>query len=594
MFYVVINEKGGAERREAFDKPVVTVGRVQDNDLTLAKGNVSKRHCRIEWADGRFIVTDEDSTNGTYVNRRRITAPTIVREGDRIYVGDFVLRVETTPSTDGSLEVPPLTPVPVPVLAQVLPHSTDSEGDATFSRPSVTTESSRATMGHTPNKPVGRTDVVSAFPLSSNELLVGAPASSASGAGGGERAAARTLIEEVWQRLEPKALERVIDAETSDRISRILTEQVQQLASNGHVLTAAATEHAVQLARSELLGLGPLEVWLDDPRVTEILVAGVRRLQINKDGVLQAATPFCHAESVEWALARLCRQSGSELRDQEQVVQRHIHAQGLRLDAARSVIAPGGALLRLSRPEVTAVGLDDLVHVGTLSRAMATFLKHCCLARLNILVVGKPHSGYQDVMNALAGVLESPLAWLSWASENSRPPAGIDAHLVRCSAADVGEVLGLLSNMGHRVIAPNPRPDAVPALITAVTRGLDGLVIGQAGSSTSTTLTHWSHQLATPQVGAGDAHRLLTRALDVVIEVARLGDGRSRVLRVAELRHRDGALRDIFDFVVERTASGGSIEGHFRGVGEPPELLTTLRARGVVLDDSLFLRPPSE
>lgn len=590
MFYVVIIEKGGAERREAFDKAVVTVGRVQDNDLTLAKGNVSKRHCRIELTDGRFIVTDEDSTNGTYVNRRRITAPTIVREGDRIYVGDFILRVETTPSTDGSLEVPPLTPVPVPVMAQVLPHSTETDADSDFPRPSATTESSRSSA-HSPNKTVRRTDVVSAFPMSSNELLVGGPVSTA---GSGERAAARTLIEEVWQRLEPKALERVIDAETSDRIARILAEQVQQLGSHGHALTAAATEHAVQLARSELLGLGPLEVWLDDPRVTELLVAGVRRLQVNKDGVLQTATPFCHPEAVEWALARLCRQSGSELRDQERVLQRYIDAQGLRLDAARSTVAPGGTLLRLSRTEVTAIGLDDLVHVGTLSRAMATFLKHCCLARLNILVVGKPHSGYQEVMNALAAVSEPPLAWLSWVGENSRPPAGIDAHLVSCSPSDVADVLGLLLNMGHRVIAPNPRSEAIPELITAVTRGLDGLLIGQGGSSTTTTLTHWSHQLATPRVGAADAYRLLTRALDVVIEVARLGDGRSRVLRVAELRHRDGAIRDIFDFVVERTASGGSIEGHFRGVGEPPELLTTLRARGVVLDDSLFLRPPSE
>src|SRR5689334_16842645 len=60
----------------------------------LPKGNVSKRHARLLYRDGRFIVTDLNSTNGTYVNRRRITQATIVREGDRIYVGDFVLRIE--------------------------------------------------------------------------------------------------------------------------------------------------------------------------------------------------------------------------------------------------------------------------------------------------------------------------------------------------------------------------------------------------------------------------------------------------------------------------------------------------------------------
>src|SRR4051812_11917097 len=70
----------------------------------LPKGNVSKRHARLLYRDGRFIVTDLNSTNGTYVNRRRITQATIVREGDRIYVGDFVLRIEL-PAGEGDVAV---------------------------------------------------------------------------------------------------------------------------------------------------------------------------------------------------------------------------------------------------------------------------------------------------------------------------------------------------------------------------------------------------------------------------------------------------------------------------------------------------------
>ena len=93
-YSIVVHEKGGAERREAFESAEITVGRVQGNDLMLPKGNVSKRHARLLYRDGRFIVTDLNSTNGTYVNRRRITQATIVREGDRIYIGDFVLRIE--------------------------------------------------------------------------------------------------------------------------------------------------------------------------------------------------------------------------------------------------------------------------------------------------------------------------------------------------------------------------------------------------------------------------------------------------------------------------------------------------------------------
>ena len=73
MFTVVITEKGGAQRKLEFDKPEVTIGRVQGNDIILPKGNVSKRHSRIVLKDNRFIVDDLKSTNGTYVNGRKIT-----------------------------------------------------------------------------------------------------------------------------------------------------------------------------------------------------------------------------------------------------------------------------------------------------------------------------------------------------------------------------------------------------------------------------------------------------------------------------------------------------------------------------------------
>src|ERR1700733_8315757 len=94
MFSIIISEKGGAERRETYDRTEINVGRVQGNDLMLPKGNVSKRHARLLFRDGRFIVTDLKSTNGTYVNGRKIAQATIVREGDKIYIGDFVLRIE--------------------------------------------------------------------------------------------------------------------------------------------------------------------------------------------------------------------------------------------------------------------------------------------------------------------------------------------------------------------------------------------------------------------------------------------------------------------------------------------------------------------
>jgi pilus assembly protein CpaF len=120
MFSITVTEKGGEQRRLDFDKPEITIGRVQGNDVILPKGNVSKRHARIVLKDGKFIIVDLKSTNGTYVNGRKITSPLVVKETDKIYIGDFILGVEETGGRtsdagrqreDGGMQPAPLPPI---------------------------------------------------------------------------------------------------------------------------------------------------------------------------------------------------------------------------------------------------------------------------------------------------------------------------------------------------------------------------------------------------------------------------------------------------------------------------------------------------
>ncbi len=130
MFSIIISEKGGAERRESFDKAEINVGRVQGNDLVLPKGNVSKHHARLLFRDGRFIVTDLKSTNGTYVNGRKIAQATIVREGDKVYIGDFVIRVDPGAAVEDA-PVPNLSGQPeqdVPTMSRDNPIRLANQG----------------------------------------------------------------------------------------------------------------------------------------------------------------------------------------------------------------------------------------------------------------------------------------------------------------------------------------------------------------------------------------------------------------------------------------------------------------------------------
>jgi pilus assembly protein CpaF len=169
VFAIIISEKGGAERRETFDKNEINVGRVQGNDLMLPKGNVSKHHARLLFRDGRFIVTDLKSTNGTYVNGRKIAQATIVREGDKIYIGDFVLRLETNGAaaapepTTGSEEESIRTlardgqrpPAPLPNPPAVTLKAPTHPPGAPLPRPQVSNVSNAPPIGAPPAPVIG-------------------------------------------------------------------------------------------------------------------------------------------------------------------------------------------------------------------------------------------------------------------------------------------------------------------------------------------------------------------------------------------------------------------------------------------------------
>lgn len=94
MLRVVVSERGRAPREHVVEGAEVSIGRARDNAITLAKGNISKRHARVVYRDGRLIIVDLKSTNGTYVNGRKLTAPHVFTERDKVYIGDFVLAFE--------------------------------------------------------------------------------------------------------------------------------------------------------------------------------------------------------------------------------------------------------------------------------------------------------------------------------------------------------------------------------------------------------------------------------------------------------------------------------------------------------------------
>ena len=151
MLSVTITEKDGPSTTTSFDKTEVLIGRVKGNDIVLPKSNVSKRHSRIVVKDGKIILIDLKSTNGTFINGRRIAGPHVMQEGDKVFIGDYTIEVRefggaaAGPAAMGTANGVP-SPGPLPSLGSApndthfLPHgpSPSLPQPPGFPRPSLT------------------------------------------------------------------------------------------------------------------------------------------------------------------------------------------------------------------------------------------------------------------------------------------------------------------------------------------------------------------------------------------------------------------------------------------------------------------------
>ena len=124
MLSVTTTEKDGSSSVQTFDKTEVLIGRVKGNDIVLGKSNISKRHSRIVVKDGKIILIDLKSTNGTFVNGEKITGPHVMQEGDKIFIGDFTIEVRETgggAAMGSSAGAPSMQPFPSGPSAVSLP-----------------------------------------------------------------------------------------------------------------------------------------------------------------------------------------------------------------------------------------------------------------------------------------------------------------------------------------------------------------------------------------------------------------------------------------------------------------------------------------
>lgn len=259
-----------------------------------------------------------------------------------------------------------------------------------------------------------------------------------------------------------------------------------------------------------------------------------------------------------------------------------------------------GTMVTIRKPQRADQTLDDLVRTGAVSRVVASFLSQSVASRANVLVTGAYGSGATTLLGALAA---------AGSTEDRVVVLQEDDELVFNQPHTVSILLGDTAQAGARAVraALRAHPDrlvigafaghVVTEVVDAVGDGFEGVMAAARAPSLRHLVARLPADIAATRgnISLEVAREWLASAFDLVVEVAKLRDGRMRVLRVGEMVVENGQLvvRDVFTFVVERLAAGGAVEGSFAATGHVPRVAEDLALRGSALDPALF-KPTSK
>jgi len=585
VFTVVIQERGGAERRLRFDKGEVTVGRVQGNDVILPKGNVSKRHSRIVFKDDRFVVVDLKSTNGTYVNGRKLTSPLVVKPGDKIYIGDFILALEpgdagqgVSPGGSGAAAdgAGASAADPSDRLDPELGMPEDQAPPTQAPAPRVMADAVMGGAGAGAGgglAPAAPADAPVIPPPSPREparpappLHADPPPTAGPSLGADAVAALVTLMRRVSRSFDVKdaSVRALHDQARWSQARSAIALVLSDMVAEGLIDDRMDQEVLTRAALREAVSLGALDDLLAHKGVREIVVEGPSQVVADFGrGLEPVATRFSSAEQLLVIAQRLVASAGDELRSDKPIHETAL-PDGSRVIVVQPPVAVRGPVIEIRR---AAAGshLTDLVAQEMMTEEMADLLVKAIEARRNILVAGPVGSGVTTLLGALANAVPGEERVIT---VEDVPDLSLDRDRVVALAtggADSGLTLRhLLAQAARlrsdRLVVDDVRgPEATDVLTTLATRR-EGCLVGlHAGGNVEPlahlrVLTRIEHPLSDQAMD-----ELIASSVHLVVQVAREGENARRVRSIVEVvSNGDGPLvtRTLF-----RSEEGGGFTG---------------------------------
>ena len=388
------------------------------------------------------------------------------------------------------------------------------------------------------------------------------------------------------------------------QVEQVIGNYVEKvLEENPFAVPVSERSKIVSDLKDEMLGLGPIEVLLKDPTVTEIMVNGPKKIFVERMGRLQLTDIQFHDDShVMNIIERILSPIGRHIDESVPLVDARLE-DGSRVNIIIPPLSLVGPCITIRKFATKALSVDNLITFGTLDRKMADFIKACIQARINILVSGGTGSGKTTTLNVLS----------SFIPENERIVTIEDAAELKLQQEHVVTLESRPANIegnGEITIrdlvknALRMRPDRI---IVGEVRGGEALDMLQAmntGHDGSLTTAHANNprdalsRLETMGLMAGfempirAIREQVSSAIELILQQSRLKDGSRKITYITEVQHMEGDVittQDLFRFEQTGMDENGKLTGHFVSTGMQPGFMDKFQVNGVSLPDDFFM-----
>jgi pilus assembly protein CpaF len=401
-----------------------------------------------------------------------------------------------------------------------------------------------------------------------------------------------------------QALEQMSREQIQDEVGDIVAEE---LAKQNHALNHAERKQLVGDVLDELLGLGPLEPLLKDPTITDILVNGHANVFVERYGVLEhSPVRFKDEKHLLRIIQKIVSAVGRRIDESSPMVDARL-ADGSRVNAVVAPLAIDGCLLSIRKFARVPISLDRLIEIGSVPLQVAEVLRAIVAARRNVLISGGTGSGKTTLLNAMSAFIADHERIVT--IEDSAELQLQQHHVVRLETRPPniegkGEITqrdlvkNALRMRPDRIILGEVRAGEAFDMLQAMNTGHDGSMTTVHANTARDALSRVEQMIGMSGVDIPprSARAQIASALNVVIQVARLSDGRRKLIGLAELTGMEGdviTMQDIFRFRQTGIGADGVVQGKFEATGIRPRFLDHAMSHGVSLSADLF-RPDAK